>query len=133
MDLQSIDFRGFQGPVPLVIVRRWGITSECTRGLVCGTTVPDRGPRIDLTSGGTMLISHARRFIYLKTLKTAGTSIEVYFERECVETYLGPRHETPEIITPQGIVGFRGTGALPPGTVWYNHMPASRVREIIGP
>ena len=30
-----------------------------------------------------MLVSHARKFIYTKTLKTAGTSVEVFLEPYC--------------------------------------------------
>ena len=31
-----------------------------------------------------MLISHKYKFIYLKTIKTASTSVEAYFERFCM-------------------------------------------------
>ena len=32
-----------------------------------------------------MLISHRKQFIYTKTYKTAGTSVEVYFEPYCMQ------------------------------------------------
>lgn len=31
-----------------------------------------------------MLISHRKRFIFTKTAKTAGTSVESYFEQYCM-------------------------------------------------
>jgi hypothetical protein len=79
-----------------------------------------------------MLISHSRRFIYLKTKKTGGTSVEIYFERECVppQTYKGPAHLSDEQVSEYGIVGYRGNN--PKGLAWYNHMPARRVRDQIG-
>ena len=79
-----------------------------------------------------MLISHRRRFIYMKTVKTAGTSVEIFFEPECADpsSYVGPQHETAEIVSPFGIIGARGR--FGPGATWYNHMPAARVLELVG-
>jgi hypothetical protein len=79
-----------------------------------------------------MLLSHLKRFIYLKTVKTAGTTIEVYFERYCVPpgSYEGERHVTAAAITPSGIIGSRGPDQR--HRVWHNHMPAKRVRELVG-
>ena len=77
-----------------------------------------------------MLLSHQRRFIYLKTVKTGGTSVEIYFEPYCVdpELYRGEQHNRPAIVSDWGLAGERGSAD---GT-WYNHMPASRVRELVG-
>jgi hypothetical protein len=79
-----------------------------------------------------MLISHSHRFIYLKTIKTAGTSIEIYFERYCVDPsiYPGERHETGTLVSPGGVIGCRGVDVA--GETWYNHMPGCRVRELVG-
>ncbi len=79
-----------------------------------------------------MLISHSHRFIYLKTIKTAGTSIEIYFERYCVDPsiYSGERHETETLVSPQGVIGCRRVDVS--GETWYNHMPGCQVRELIG-
>ena len=79
-----------------------------------------------------MLISHSHRFIYLKTIKTAGTSIEIYFERYCVDPsiYPGERHETEALVSPRGVIGCRRVDAT--GETWYNHMPGCRVRELAG-
>ncbi len=41
-----------------------------------------------------MLVSHSKKFIFLKTMKTAGTSVEIYLERYCVpsDTYVEQHH-----------------------------------------
>lgn len=79
-----------------------------------------------------MLLSHAHRFIYTKTVKTAGTSVEVYFENACVPAgaNLINGHYVEETVTPAGIIGYRG--ADPCGRTWYNHMPAKAIRDLIG-
>lgn len=57
-----------------------------------------------------MLVSHEYRFIYIKTVKTAGTSVEAALEPFCAT----------------GIVGARGDRAR--GAQWFHHMPARRIR-----
>lgn len=76
-----------------------------------------------------MLVSHRHRFIYLKTKKTAGTSIEM-----ALEPYACPAgsdtawsHAQPMAVSEAGIVGARGKGSR--GQLWYSHMPAKRVRK----
>lgn len=89
-----------------------------------------------------MLVSHRKQFIYTKTVKTAGTSVEVYFEPYCLpensqvgcqypqETYDLPREE---YVGESGIIGYRGH-KFPDSKHhdWFNHMPASKIREQIG-
>lgn len=79
-----------------------------------------------------MLISHRRQFIYLKTYKTGGTSVEIIFEPECHPAdWAGePQHSTPEMVSDAGIVGAREPDTT--GAVWFNHMPAAAVRENVG-
>ncbi len=96
-----------------------------------------------------MIVSHEHRFIFIKTRKTAGTSLEISLSR-----YLGPT----DICTPisaedeavrrelgRGPQNFRGPiwrhrprdlgRWLRRGhaSLYYNHMPASRVRGLLGP
>ncbi len=75
-----------------------------------------------------MLVSHRHRFIYLKTKKTAGTSIE-----KALEPFARPpdersawTHAAPMAVSEAGIVGARGKGAR--RELWHSHMPASQVR-----
>jgi hypothetical protein len=90
-----------------------------------------------------VIVSHDHRFIFLKTRKTAGTSIEIALSRFC-----GPRDiVTP--ITPEdealraslgsgGPRNFEGQaakgapGAKRRGVRFYNHMPAEEVRASVG-
>jgi hypothetical protein len=76
-----------------------------------------------------MLISRSLRFIYLKTRKTGGTSVEIYLEPYCVDPASHAEvHNRAEAVSEWGIVGSRGSAD---GT-WFNHMPATRIRELIG-
>lgn len=80
-----------------------------------------------------MLVSHRHRFIYTKTVKTAGTSVEVYFEPYCVpEGAYEFSHARAEGVTPAGIVGFRGGDRDKAGATWWNHMPAADIRARLG-
>lgn len=76
-----------------------------------------------------MLVSHLCKFIYIKTFKTAGTSVEMYFEPFCVEPgALRIQENKSAQVSAWGIVGSRGSADDP----WYNHMPAAEVRARIG-
>lgn len=79
-----------------------------------------------------MLISHRKAFIYTKTLKTAGTSIEAYFEPFCMpEGVWVFSHAREEYVSSAGIIGFRGA-EIPAHAKWWNHMSAEVIREQIG-
>ena len=81
-----------------------------------------------------MLISHRKRFIYTKTVKTAGTSIESYFEPYCMrEGEWTFAHARPEYVSEAGIIGIRTGEPLElQGVTWWNHMPARTIRALIG-
>jgi hypothetical protein len=68
-----------------------------------------------------MIISHRHRFIFVKTLKTAGTSIEVFLSQHCgpddVVTPILPHVEPHQ---PRNHEGF------------FNHMPAHEIRRRVG-
>jgi hypothetical protein len=80
-----------------------------------------------------VLVCHPHRFIFMKTHKTAGTSVEMYLERFCVpeDRYAGTE-AVAETVTEVGIVGSRRSGKTRSDT-WVNHMPAERVRALLGP
>ncbi|MCH8491291.1 MAG: hypothetical protein LAT81_15380 [Oceanicaulis sp.] len=75
-----------------------------------------------------MLASHNKKFIFLKTRKTAGTSVEFALQRFCVPPGVAPNHRTAAIETRYGIVGRRGPAQNDMGLAWYNHMPAAELK-----
>ncbi len=79
-----------------------------------------------------MLVSHSHRFVYLKTNKTAGTSVELYFEPYCVDPAAPPASESrAESESRWGIVGYRGPDSS--NRKWFNHMSAAAVRDALAP
>lgn len=69
-----------------------------------------------------MIVSHAHRFIFIKTKKVAGTSVEVFLSPLCGEDdTLTPIDPQEAGHRPRNHEGFR------------NHMPAVEVRERVGP
>lgn len=78
-----------------------------------------------------MLVSHRKHFIFTKTVKTAGTSVESYFEQYCMpDGEWQESHNREEYISVAGIIGYRGPQRK--GETWYNHMPAKLIRDLIG-
>jgi len=76
-----------------------------------------------------MILSHSKKFIFQRTKKTAGTSIEVYFQPWCTT----PEHNKAtdkynEAVTDQGIVGSRSR----PYNTFYDHMPVRELRSKLG-
>lgn len=82
-----------------------------------------------------MIISHRYKFIFLKTNKTAGTSIEIALSRFC-----GPK----DIITPidtedeetRSKLGYSGPqnylSSTKKSPLFYNHISAKKVKSLIG-
>lgn len=68
-----------------------------------------------------MIISHKYKFIFIKTYKTAGTSLEAYLSDHC-----GENDVVTDIFPP--VSGHRPRNA----ESFYNHMPAFEVRRRVG-
>jgi hypothetical protein len=79
-----------------------------------------------------MLVSHRKNFIFTKTVKTAGTSIESYFEQWCMpDGQWHQSHAREEHVSDAGIIGKRS--GTPSDSTWYNHMSAYNICKLIGP
>ncbi len=95
-----------------------------------------------------MILSHKYRFIFIKTAKTAGTSIEVFLSRHCgpqdIVTPIMPpleRHQPrnyegfinpiPEILERPGKVFSVLHHTMTSCTKFYNHMPAREVKNRV--
>ena len=76
-----------------------------------------------------MLISHDYRFIFIKTVKTAGTSVEAFLEPYCSPPGHVVSHWTPTLITRHGVIGQRWPQNDRDDLGYYNHMPASEIRQ----
>jgi hypothetical protein len=82
-----------------------------------------------------VLVSHDKKFIFLKTVKTAGTSVEVFFEEFCTSNSkhyeLGEETRDAEVSS-FGIVGARGGMKDLVRPIFFNHMPARELRDKLG-
>ncbi len=80
-----------------------------------------------------MLVSHRYKFIYLKTVKTGGTSVESYFEKFCMhEGEWEFAHKRDEYESKAGIIGYRGKHAKQKAKKWYNHQSAAEIKSLLG-
>ena len=78
------------------------------------------------------LVSHRARFIFLKTHKTASTSVEVALEPLCAPAGGSTgAHYRRELVTDAGVIGARGEYSR--HATWKNHLTAKSVRALVGP
>ena len=85
-----------------------------------------------------MILSHAHRFIFLKTNKTAGTSTEIALSKFCgPDDVITPISPEDELL--RGKLGFSAPQnyacqrAGSEEVTFYNHMPAAEIRAAIDP
>ena len=80
-----------------------------------------------------MLVSHLRRFIYVKGSKVGGTSTEVFFQPACQDPDFPIRRVTPSYVGPEGIVGARATLEPDGSTPFFTeHMLVNEIKKCLG-
>ena len=81
-----------------------------------------------------VIASHAHRFVFLKTRKTAGTSVEIALSRACgpddIITEISPEDEL--LRRERGGRGPQNYTSPPLPRKAYNHMGAKAAREVVG-
>ena len=82
-----------------------------------------------------MIVSHRHRLIFLKTRKTAGTSVEIALSRICgpEDTITRLTDEDEELRASLGGLGPQNFESPPLPEKAFNHMPARGVRLVVGP
>ena len=82
-----------------------------------------------------MIVSHRHRLIFLKTRKTAGTSVEIALSRICgsEDTITRLTDEDEELRRSLGGRGPQNFESPPLAAKAFNHMLARGVRRIVGP
>ncbi len=82
-----------------------------------------------------MIVSHQHRFVFLKTRKTAGTSVEIALSKICgpddIISRISPEDE--ELRAAAGGRGPQNHESPPLVRRAFNHMPAQKVRKVAGP
>ena len=95
-----------------------------------------------------MILSHKYKFIFIKTAKTAGTSIEVFLSKHCgpqdvvtpivppveghqARNYEGFINPIPEILERPGKFFSAVRHTMTSCTKFYNHMPAREVKQRV--
>ena len=81
-----------------------------------------------------MIVSHAHRFVFLKTRKTAGTSVEIALSTVCgPDDVITPVTEADERLRAEyGGRAPQHFESPPLPRRAFNHMPSSMVRQLVG-
>ncbi|WP_147107884.1 sulfotransferase family 2 domain-containing protein [Tateyamaria sp. syn59] len=81
-----------------------------------------------------MLISHSHKFIFIKSPKSGGTSVERLLQHLCVPSGETVPNKTPALETECGVVGFRGRlGDEPVQPKWYHHQTGQEIHDQVPP
>lgn len=76
-----------------------------------------------------VLVSHKYKFIYIKNMKVAGSSVESLFGKYCTCNDYSYDDRKYSDINKDGIVGSRNHGDK---FKWHGHLKASKIKEFLG-
>lgn len=83
-----------------------------------------------------MLLSNSANFIYIKTNKTASTSVEMALQPFCqIDPLVRVEEKTHTVVSETGIIGQRlipNAQAKDLDLMWYNHMSAAEIKDKVG-
>lgn len=76
-----------------------------------------------------VLISHKHHFIFTKTFKTGGSTVEKYFQQFCLPDHLAGINFNEFYEGSEGIVGKRGGNRKP--DKWHSHISAEKLKNQV--
>ena len=78
-----------------------------------------------------VLVSHKYKFIYIKNAKVAGSSVESFFGKYCIDPKKDYSYKDAikEHIDEFGIIGSRGNNL---NNKWKNHLPSTKIKSFLG-
>lgn len=83
-----------------------------------------------------MLVSHRNEFIFIKTHRSASTSIEVLLQPFCADDanwdIITHEEKQPMLIDKQGIIGYRGPAANRDSIIYHSHMSIGELTSLLG-
>lgn len=79
-----------------------------------------------------VLVSHKYKFIYIKNAKVAGTSVESFFGKYCIDPQkkYNYSHIQEQYCDEYGIIGERGPNVK--NKKWKNHLNAEKIKLYLG-
>lgn len=78
-----------------------------------------------------MLVSHSKKFIFLKSKKTAGTSVREYFLKYCISPESEITRHMPETFTEFGITSAKGEYANVFNKTQGEHIPSVKLKLLL--
>ena len=80
-----------------------------------------------------VLVSHIYKFIYIKNVKVASSSVESFFGQFCIDPAKKPEYTFSDGgPLEETVYGIIGTQTIPTKQFWNQHMDATQIKTVIG-